>query len=50
MSYGFWRMIPHELNMELLIKFFYKNIMKLDEILEGNIVAYRSHSRSKGCQ
>jgi len=49
-TYGFWRMILREFNMEQVIRIVGKTNIRLDAIFEGNLVTSRSHTSFKGYQ
>ena len=47
-TYGLWRMILREFNMEQLIRIVQKAVIKNDAMFESNLDAFRSNTRMKG--
>ena len=49
-TYGFWRMLLREFNMEQLIRIVERSNTRLDAIFESNLVTSRSDTTFKGYQ
>ena len=49
-TYGFWRMLLREFNLEQLIRIVDRSNIRLDAIFESNLVTSRSHTSFSGYQ